>query len=170
MMALRDFIRHRLCLGFWRREEGAVLAEALLAIPFVTLFAAAILEFGSIFWQRMQIDAGLRDAGRYLSRCDRCREPMCRHVTRRLRRRSPFMERKHLRQTPNPAYLTGRTLPTSPSLLRMQTATSPFRLRISTRARRSSASSESTPSPSVPFTKRDTSDGELTGNQGILGR
>ncbi|WP_064692352.1 TadE/TadG family type IV pilus assembly protein [Rhizobium aegyptiacum] len=69
MMALRDFIRHRLCLGFWRREEGAVLAEALLAIPFVTLFAAGILEFGSIFWQRMQIDAGLRDAGRYLSRC-----------------------------------------------------------------------------------------------------
>ncbi|GGD81249.1 MULTISPECIES: TadE/TadG family type IV pilus assembly protein [Rhizobium] len=69
MMALRNFIRHRLCLGFWRREEGAVLAEALLAIPFVTLFAAGILEFGSIFWERMQIDAGLRDAGRYLSRC-----------------------------------------------------------------------------------------------------
>ncbi len=69
MMALRNFILHRLCLGFWRREEGAVLAEALLAIPFVTLFAAGILEFGSIFWQRMQIDAGLRDAGRYLSRC-----------------------------------------------------------------------------------------------------
>ena len=69
MMALRNFILHRLCLGFWRREEGAVLAEALLAIPLVTLFAAGILEFGSIFWQRMQIDAGLRDAGRYLSRC-----------------------------------------------------------------------------------------------------
>ena len=69
MMALRNFILHRLCLGFWRREEGAALAEALLAIPFVTLFAAGILEFGSIFWQRMQIDAGLRDAGRYLSRC-----------------------------------------------------------------------------------------------------
>ncbi|AGS24938.1 Flp pilus assembly TadE-like protein (plasmid) [Rhizobium etli] len=69
MMALRNFILHRLCPGFWPREEGAVLAEALLAIPFVTLFAAAILEFGSVFWQRMQIDAGLRDAGRYLSRC-----------------------------------------------------------------------------------------------------
>ncbi|MGO7382875.1 TadE/TadG family type IV pilus assembly protein [Rhizobium ruizarguesonis] len=69
MMAFRNFILHRLGFGFWRREEGAVLAEALLAIPFVTLFAAGILEFGSIFWQRMQIDAGLRDAGRYLSRC-----------------------------------------------------------------------------------------------------
>ncbi|ARO27414.1 pilus assembly protein TadE [Rhizobium sp. S9] len=69
MMALRNLILHRLCLDCWRREEGAVLAEALLAIPFVTLFAAGILEFGSVFWQRMQIDAGLRDAGRYLSRC-----------------------------------------------------------------------------------------------------
>ncbi|OWV99932.1 TadE/TadG family type IV pilus assembly protein [Rhizobium sp. R693] len=69
MMSLRNFIRHRLCLGFWRQEEGAVLAEALLAIPFVTLFAAGILEFGNIFWERMQIDAGLRDAGRYMSRC-----------------------------------------------------------------------------------------------------
>ncbi|OHV19189.1 pilus assembly protein [Rhizobium sp. RMa-01] len=69
MMALRNFIRHRLSPGFRQQEEGAVLAEALLAIPFVTLFAAGILEFGSIFWERMQIDAGLRDAGRYLSRC-----------------------------------------------------------------------------------------------------
>lgn len=69
MMALRNFILHRLCFGFWSQQEGAVLAEALLAVPFVTLFAAGILEFGNIFWQRMQIDAGLRDAGRYLSRC-----------------------------------------------------------------------------------------------------
>ncbi|KSV94048.1 TadE/TadG family type IV pilus assembly protein [Sinorhizobium sp. GL28] len=69
MMALRHLIRHRLCLGFWWREEGAVLAEALVVVPFVTLFAAGILEFGNIFWERMQIDAGLRDAGRYWSRC-----------------------------------------------------------------------------------------------------
>jgi Flp pilus assembly protein TadG len=69
MMALRNFIFKRLCFGFWSREDGAVLAEALVAVPFVTLFAAGILEFGNIFWERMQIDAGLRDAGRYLSRC-----------------------------------------------------------------------------------------------------
>jgi Flp pilus assembly protein TadG len=69
MMALRNLIRRRLCFGFWSQQEGAVLAEALLAVPFVTLFAAGILEFGNVFWQRMQIDAGLRDAGRYLSRC-----------------------------------------------------------------------------------------------------
>lgn len=69
MMALRNFMLRRLCPGFWSSQEGAVLAEALLAVPFVTLFAVGILEFGNIFWQRMQIDAGLRDAGRYLSRC-----------------------------------------------------------------------------------------------------
>ncbi|THK35410.1 pilus assembly protein [Ensifer sp. MPMI2T] len=69
MMALKNFIRRRLKSTFWWTEEGVVLAEALVAVPFVTLFAAGILEFGNIFWERMQIDAGLRDAGRYLSRC-----------------------------------------------------------------------------------------------------
>ncbi|MBW9065014.1 pilus assembly protein [Rhizobium herbae] len=69
MMGLRYSIFRRVCPRLWRQDEGAVLAEALLAVPFVTLFAAGILEFGNIFWERMQIDAGLRDAGRYLSRC-----------------------------------------------------------------------------------------------------
>lgn len=65
MIALRNLIRR----GFWKQQEGAVLAEAVLVVPFVTLFAVGILEFGNIFWERMQIDAGLRDAGRYMSRC-----------------------------------------------------------------------------------------------------
>lgn len=69
MIALRHFIRYRLCRSLWSRDDGAVLVEALVAVPFVTIFAAGILEFGNIFWERMQIDAGLRDAGRYLSRC-----------------------------------------------------------------------------------------------------
>lgn len=69
MMAFKNFIRRRLEYTFWWREEGVVLTEALVAVPFVTLFAAGILEFGNIFWERMQIDAGLRDAGRYLARC-----------------------------------------------------------------------------------------------------
>ncbi len=50
-------------------EDGAVIAEALIAVPFVTLFAVGILEFGNIFWQRMQIENGLRDAARYMARC-----------------------------------------------------------------------------------------------------
>lgn len=69
MTAIRHFIQCRLGFSFWSKEEGAVLAEALVAVPFVTLLAVGILEFGNVFWERMQIDAGLRDAGRYLSRC-----------------------------------------------------------------------------------------------------
>ncbi|UTY46597.1 TadE/TadG family type IV pilus assembly protein [Sinorhizobium fredii] len=69
MMALKHFLRRRREHTFWSKGDGAVLAEALVAVPFVTLFAVGILEFGSIMWERMQIDAGLRDAGRYLSRC-----------------------------------------------------------------------------------------------------
>ena len=84
MMALRNFVRQGLGLGFWSRQEGAVLTEALVVVPFVTLFAAGFLEFGNIFWERMQIDAGLRDAGRYLSRCRPASgtyEPTCNQVT-----------------------------------------------------------------------------------------
>ncbi len=69
IIALRRSILDRFRRGFWRSDDGAVLTEALVAIPFVTLFAAGILEFGNIFWERMQIDIGLRDAGRYLARC-----------------------------------------------------------------------------------------------------
>ncbi|MDK1389206.1 pilus assembly protein [Sinorhizobium sp. 8-89] len=69
MITLAKILPLRLRSAFWRREDGAVLVEALAVVPFVTLFTAGILEFGNIFWERMQIDAGLRDAGRYLSRC-----------------------------------------------------------------------------------------------------
>ncbi|WP_425536829.1 TadE/TadG family type IV pilus assembly protein [Ensifer adhaerens] len=69
MIALRKLISDRFRHSFWQSDDGAVLTEALIAVPFITIFAAGILEFGNIFWERMQIDAGLRDAGRYLARC-----------------------------------------------------------------------------------------------------
>lgn len=69
MRAFKHLLEYRPNCTFWRKEEGAVLTEALVAVPFVTLFAVGILEFGNLMWERMQIDAGLRDAGRYLSRC-----------------------------------------------------------------------------------------------------
>jgi Flp pilus assembly protein TadG len=57
-------------LGRFRRDErGAVLAEALLIVPFVTLFSVGILEFGNMFWEKEQVETGLRDAARYLGRC-----------------------------------------------------------------------------------------------------
>lgn len=52
-----------------RDTEGAVLTETIVVVPFVTLFSVGILEFGNMFWQKEQIETGLRDAARYLARC-----------------------------------------------------------------------------------------------------
>jgi hypothetical protein len=52
-----------------RDTRGAVLTEAIVVVPFVTLFSVGILEFGNMFWQKEQIETGLRDAARYLARC-----------------------------------------------------------------------------------------------------
>ena len=49
--------------------EGALLTEALIVVPVVTIFAVGILEFGNVFWQRHQVQVGVRDAARYWSRC-----------------------------------------------------------------------------------------------------
>jgi hypothetical protein len=54
---------------FRRNEDGAVLAEALIVVPFVTLFSVGILEFGNMFWQKQNIETGLRDAARFIARC-----------------------------------------------------------------------------------------------------
>ena len=58
-----------LLAGLHRDTQGAVLAETIVVVPFVTLFSVGILEFGNMFWQKEQIETGLRDAARYLSRC-----------------------------------------------------------------------------------------------------
>lgn len=54
---------------FWKNDDGTILAEALLVIPVVTIFAVGILEFGNVFWQRHLLEVGVRDAARYWSRC-----------------------------------------------------------------------------------------------------
>lgn len=64
MNRLSQFLRR-----FAVSTEGAVLTEALLVIPVVTILAIGILEFGSVFWQRQQMEVGVRDAARYWSRC-----------------------------------------------------------------------------------------------------
>jgi Flp pilus assembly protein TadG len=56
-------------ISFLSDEDGIAMTEALLAVPFLTLLAAGMLEFGSVFWQREQIETGLRDAARYMARC-----------------------------------------------------------------------------------------------------
>jgi len=59
----------RILERFHRDERGAVLAEALIIVPFVTVFSVGILEFGNMFWEKEQVETGLRDAARYLGRC-----------------------------------------------------------------------------------------------------
>lgn len=50
-------------------DEGTILTEALIVVPFVTIFAVGILEFGNVFWQRHLLEVGVRDAARYWTRC-----------------------------------------------------------------------------------------------------
>nr|WP_306264620.1 TadE family protein [Pararhizobium sp. IMCC3301] len=45
------------------------MTEAILAVPILIILAFGMLEFGSLFWQREQIETGLRDAARYMARC-----------------------------------------------------------------------------------------------------
>ncbi|MDU8928275.1 pilus assembly protein [Alisedimentitalea sp. MJ-SS2] len=50
-------------------ERGAVLIEALVAFPVLTILSFGLLEFGNLMWQRQQLQVGVRDAARYWSRC-----------------------------------------------------------------------------------------------------
>lgn len=59
----------KLIRRFFLSTRGVVLAEALIVLPIVTIFAIGVLEFGSVFWQRQQLQTGVRDAARYWSRC-----------------------------------------------------------------------------------------------------
>ncbi len=55
---------------FQRSTRGAILVETLVVVPVVVIFAVGLVEFGSLFWQRQQLQAGVRDAARYMSRCE----------------------------------------------------------------------------------------------------
>lgn len=50
-------------------EKGAVLVEAILAFPVLTILTFGMLEFGNVMWERQQLQSGVRDAARYWSRC-----------------------------------------------------------------------------------------------------
>lgn len=60
----------RILKAFHYGTSGAVLVELLLAAPILFIFTAGLFEVGSIFWQRQQVQIGVRDAARYLSRCN----------------------------------------------------------------------------------------------------
>jgi Flp pilus assembly protein TadG len=54
---------------FRRSTRGAILVETIVVVPIVTIFAMGVVEFGNIFLQRQQMQAGVRDAARYITRC-----------------------------------------------------------------------------------------------------
>ncbi|MBJ3763655.1 pilus assembly protein [Maribius pontilimi] len=56
-------------LGYSRDERGAVLVEALIAFPVMSIISFGLLEFGYMMWERQQLAMGVRDAARYWSRC-----------------------------------------------------------------------------------------------------
>jgi len=54
---------------FHDNQDGSILVEAIVVIPIITIFAVGVIEFGNVFWQRHQIETGVRDAARYWARC-----------------------------------------------------------------------------------------------------
>lgn len=50
-------------------EAGAVLTETIIVVPVLTIMTLGMLEFSNMFWQRQQLQIGVRDAVRYWSRC-----------------------------------------------------------------------------------------------------
>lgn len=64
-----SFHAPRILSRFRGDEYGSVFVEAIVVIPFIMFFAAGILEFGNMFWEKQQIETGLRDGARYLARC-----------------------------------------------------------------------------------------------------
>ncbi|MEI9406359.1 TadE/TadG family type IV pilus assembly protein [Mesorhizobium argentiipisi] len=64
LAALRQILHQ-----FKRDDDGAILVEMTLVTPFVLLLSAGVFEFGNILNTRMLLDAGVRDAARYMARC-----------------------------------------------------------------------------------------------------
>ncbi|RVC68727.1 MAG: pilus assembly protein [Mesorhizobium sp.] len=54
---------------FRSEDDGAVLVEMAIVTPFVVLLSAGVYEFSNMLNTRMLLDAGVRDAARYMARC-----------------------------------------------------------------------------------------------------
>jgi hypothetical protein len=51
-------------------------------LPFLLVLCAGVFEFGSLFYDRMLIETGVRDAARYMARCSTasCSETIARNI------------------------------------------------------------------------------------------
>jgi Flp pilus assembly protein TadG len=54
--------------SLWGDREGSVLIEATVLTPMLFVFLFGVFEFSFVFFQQQLIEAGVRDAARYLAR------------------------------------------------------------------------------------------------------
>src|SRR5437899_10014811 len=60
-------LKHAL-VPLWRNRRGSVMVEMAAILPFLMALGCGVFEFGAFFYQYQMIEAGVRDAGRYLAR------------------------------------------------------------------------------------------------------
>src|SRR5438445_6799914 len=54
--------------SLWRNDEGSVLIEGAILMPFLLVLVLGVLEFSWLFDQQHLISTGIHDAARYLAR------------------------------------------------------------------------------------------------------
>src|SRR3954447_19488159 len=52
----------------WRDDEGSVLVEATILMPFLVTLMFGLFEFSWYFHKQQLVESGVRDASRYLAR------------------------------------------------------------------------------------------------------
>src|SRR5206468_11888894 len=60
----------RLAASAWRDDEGSVLIEATILMPFLVTLMFGLFEFSWYFHKQQLVESGVRDAARYLARTD----------------------------------------------------------------------------------------------------
>src|SRR5437773_8274224 len=58
----------RMAQPLWRDNEGSALLEGAVLVPMLLVLLGGVYEFSWIFYKQKLIEAGVRDAARYLSR------------------------------------------------------------------------------------------------------
>jgi Flp pilus assembly protein TadG len=58
----------RLAASVWRDDEGSVLIEATILMPFLVTLMFGVFEFSWYFHKQQLVESGVRDAARYLAR------------------------------------------------------------------------------------------------------
>jgi Flp pilus assembly protein TadG len=58
----------RMLQSLWRDKEGTALVEGAVLMPMMIVLVGGVFEFSWVFYQQKLIEAGVRDAARYLTR------------------------------------------------------------------------------------------------------